>query len=123
MRVWGGGGGGRQAGVPGTPTDAPQNDALVALIVLNTHMRGFLRYPHPLGGADPSSKVLGAGWGRSGVREMFHGLHTYLHSPWASTWRGLQFSSRHQPLQRGRGGGPGGGGGVAIIFLHFEGHF
>ena len=28
-------------GVPGTPTHIPQNDPPVALIVLNTHMRGF----------------------------------------------------------------------------------
>ena len=31
------GGGGR----PGTPTYKPQNDPLVGLIILNTHMRGF----------------------------------------------------------------------------------
>ena len=33
--------GGRRAGVPGTPTYIPQNDPLIALVILNTHMWGF----------------------------------------------------------------------------------
>ena len=36
-----GGGGGAQACVPGDLTYIPQNDPLVALIILNTHMWGF----------------------------------------------------------------------------------
>ena len=36
-----GGAGGRPAGVPGTPTYIPQNDPLIALIILNRHMWGF----------------------------------------------------------------------------------
>ena len=34
-------GGGSRAGVPGTLTYTPQNDPLVALIILNTHLWGF----------------------------------------------------------------------------------
>ena len=67
--------GGSRAGVPGTPPHIPQNDPLVALIIWNTHMWGGFEL-YPLGG--PSSQVWGAGWGRSGVRKMFHVLHTYL---------------------------------------------
>ena len=36
--VWGGG---SRAGVPGTPTYIPENDPLIALIILNTDMWGF----------------------------------------------------------------------------------
>ena len=35
------GGEGAQWGVTGTPTYIPQNDPLVALIILNTHRWGF----------------------------------------------------------------------------------
>ena len=35
------GGGGGLGGVPGTPTHIPQNDPLVALVILNTHVWDF----------------------------------------------------------------------------------
>ena len=57
---WEGGGdeGGSQEGVPGTPTYIPQNDSLIATIILNTHMWGFLKKS---GRPGPSSQV--GGWG------------------------------------------------------------
>ena len=39
----GGVGGGSRDGDPGTPTYIPQNDALIAMIILNTRMWGFLK--------------------------------------------------------------------------------
>ena len=44
-----GGAGGRRAGVPGTPTDNPQKDPLVARIIVNTHTRGLKQKSYPLG--------------------------------------------------------------------------
>ena len=65
----------------GTPKHIPQNDPLVALIVLNTH--SFLkRNFHPLGRLVPAASVGRLDWG-GGVRgeKNFHVSHTYLDFP------------------------------------------
>ena len=54
-------GGGRRAGVPGTPKHIPQNNPLVSLIILNTRVWGFLEKKSPLGGCGPRSQVDGGG--------------------------------------------------------------
>ena len=61
------GGGGRPVGaVPGTPTYIPQDDPLVALIILNTHICGVLG-ELPTGGPVPAAKLWGGGrWGGGG---------------------------------------------------------
>ena len=56
-----GGGMGSRAEVPGTPTYIPQNDPLVALIIWNTHMWGFLKKICPPGGPVRAARVWG-GW-------------------------------------------------------------
>ena len=76
-----GGGGGGGGGVPGTPTYMPQNDHLVALIILNTYMWVFEKNLPTWG---PSSQIGGGGLGEGGkVRGeiFFPVLHAYLHSP------------------------------------------
>ena len=62
------------AGVPGTPTYIPQNDTLVALILLNTRMwRLFVHSP------SPGSHIWGTGLGRSGVKKTFmFSVHLYI---------------------------------------------
>ena len=68
--VGGLGGAGCQAGVPGTPTYTAQNDLLLALIILNTC--GFLKQKiFTPWGVQPQQPGLGAGWGRSRVRNFF----------------------------------------------------
>ena len=69
-------GGAQWGGVPGTPTYVPQNDPLVALIISNTHMWGFLEKKLPPGGPIPAARSwggggglaqgLGGGWGGGG---------------------------------------------------------
>ena len=74
-RTWGGGGGRLDigcrvgmvmgapgGGIPGTQTYVPQNDPLVTLIILNTHMWGFQNFTH--WGSGPSSQI----WGGGGLR-------------------------------------------------------
>ena len=58
---WGGG------GVPGTPTNIPQNDPLVALIISNTHMSGVLKKFLPPGDPIPAARFWGGGGGLGGV--------------------------------------------------------
>ena len=66
----GGGGGGSQDGVPGTPTYIPQKDPLVPLIILNTHLWGFSKKNSPMRGPGPSSHGGGGGGGGVEVRKI-----------------------------------------------------
>ena len=72
----GGGGGvlGGLGGPPGWGLGYPNiylKMILIALIILNTHMWGFLRTFFPLGGSRPSNQVWEFGWGRSVVIKIF----------------------------------------------------
>ena len=63
-----------------SPTSLPQKYPLVALIILNTHMRGFLKQKkYPLGGPVRAAGFRGLEGGGQGS-ENCHVLHTYLDS-------------------------------------------
>ena len=71
------GGGAPVGGFLGTPPYIPQNDPLVALIILNTHM-WILKRNLPTGGPVPAARL-----GGGGMRDEFFFpiLHAYLNSP------------------------------------------
>ena len=71
--------------VPSTPTYVPQNDPLIALIILNTHVWGFFEKKCTPWGSSPSSQTLGGGggggWGGKVRGENFFPvLHANLNS-------------------------------------------
>ena len=76
--VLGGRLGAPSVGVPGIPTCVP----FVALIILNTHLWGFLKKSLPPGGPVPAAGF-GGGWagvGGSGGENSFPVLHAHLNS-------------------------------------------
>ena len=74
-------GGGWLPGVQGTPIYILQNKPLVALIILKTYVGVLKEKIFSPWGFPSQQPGLGAGWGRSGLRNFFHVLHTYLDSP------------------------------------------